>query len=904
MKSSYKLSCAVMAILSAHAAASYAAEAPKADSGEIGEVVVTAQRRSESIQNVPIAIQALTGETLSQLQITTFDDYVKYLPNVSSASWGPGQSLIFMRGLSSGALGTQGSGTDANFPNVAVYLDDQSAQMPYRNLDVYAADIERVEVLEGPQGTLFGAGAQAGVIRYITNKPKLNVTEGGINAGYGTTAHGDNNSNFDAVVNLPLITDKLAIRGVFYNESRGGYINNVPGTATNVLSDLGFTGPTYPQGQCVTPAVAAGPGGVPAAIPAKLKPGCVAQSNNNNTVASAINPVTYQGFRLSALYKISDDWNVLVSQAYQGMSADGVFYQEPFSTDGVPLPPLSVTIYNPGFDKDRFENTAWTLNGKLGDLKLVYTGGYLVRNVAAQSDYTGYSRGNYAHYYQCTPKKDVVSVANPMGVQPICYPPSAFWTNTQRNTHQNHEFRLSTPDDWRLRGIVGAFWEDFELTDDTTWHYKSLPACNDLGKVPLPSQQAGCMTNIVPHPLSTITIPGSRGDSASFFDDIQRGYKQYAFFTSWDYDLIPKVLTATAGTRWYNFKNTQTGNYEYSFGTIDCATVPYPGPGSTTRYCAGQSAHNENALNLNSSYTGFKSRANLTWHVTPDAMLYYTYSQGYRPGGFNRSANGPYIPALNPLTGLPTGPKEYKTPQRFDPDTLTNSELGWKSEWMNHRVLVNGAVYQEDWKNVQEQFFNPAFTGNLSYVTNGANYRVKGVELQVVARATQGLTLQASAAWNSSELTNSPFLIGNVKGTPDFGLPLKQAPNFYGSTGDNLPQSPPFEFSARARYEWAINDYQAFFQVGGQHTGHSRSLPGHVPSIASNVGNTVEAFDQPGYSTYDASAGIAKEAWSAQIFGQNLTDTRGLNFISSSEAIQTQTVIRPRVMGVRVQWKF
>ena len=135
---------------------------------ELSEITVTAQRRTENLQDVPITIQALTSETLQQLNVTTFDDIVKYTPNVTTASWGPGQDLIFMRGLSTGALGTQGSGTDANFPNVAVYLDDQSAQMPYRNLDIYAADIERVELLEGPQGTLFGAGAEAGAVRYIT----------------------------------------------------------------------------------------------------------------------------------------------------------------------------------------------------------------------------------------------------------------------------------------------------------------------------------------------------------------------------------------------------------------------------------------------------------------------------------------------------------------------------------------------------------------------------------------------------------------------------------------------------------------------------------------------------------------------------------------------------------------
>ena len=130
-----------------------------------------------------------------RLNVTTFDDFVKYTPNVTQASAGPGQSSIFMRGLSVGVTGQQGTGTTGPIPNVSVYLDEQSGALPGRNLDVYAADIERIEVLEGPQGTLFGSGAQAGVLRYITNKPKLDVTEGNVNAGYSYTAGGDNNSN-------------------------------------------------------------------------------------------------------------------------------------------------------------------------------------------------------------------------------------------------------------------------------------------------------------------------------------------------------------------------------------------------------------------------------------------------------------------------------------------------------------------------------------------------------------------------------------------------------------------------------------------------------------------------------------------------------------------------------------
>src|SRR6478735_7481413 len=216
-----KISYAIAAILGGTSAA--AADTSASGNSEVLiEVTVTAQRRSESMQEVPIAMQAFTAQTLQQLNIATLDDYIKYLPNVTTANNGPGQNEVFMRGLSAGSQPSQGSGSTGLWPNVAIYLDNQSGQLPGRNLDIYAADLNRIEVLAGPQGTLYGAGAEAGVIRYITNEPKLDVVEGNITAGYGTTAHGDPNTNVTAVINLPLIAEHLAVRGVVYDDRRGG----------------------------------------------------------------------------------------------------------------------------------------------------------------------------------------------------------------------------------------------------------------------------------------------------------------------------------------------------------------------------------------------------------------------------------------------------------------------------------------------------------------------------------------------------------------------------------------------------------------------------------------------------------------------------------------------------------
>jgi outer membrane receptor protein involved in Fe transport len=866
--------CAVAAILGAHAAASYAA-APaeataEADQGlALGEVVVTAQRRSENVQDVPIAIQALTSATLSQLNVQTFDDYVKYVPSVTFKSNGPGQSIIYMRGLSSGAsAGSQSTGTIGGFPNVAIYLDDQSGQLPGRNLDIYAADLERIEVLEGPQGTLFGAGAEAGVVRYITNKPKLDKTEASATASYGTTAHGDNNSNITAVLNVPLISDTLAVRAVIYNDNRGGYIDNVPGTFTRKASDLGIYYANYPAGCKATKTCQPPPGSEVA--------------NNNSLVQNHFNPVTYQGIRASALYQINDDWNALITQTYQDMNAQGVFYQMPNSSDGVPLQPLQVTVFSPSYDKDRFENTAWTLNGRFGDLRAIYTGGYLVRKLDQRNDYTSYARGVYADYYQCYGASKSVS-----GLTARCFSPVTSWREQLRNTHQSHEFRVSTPDDWRLRGIVGAFWEQVKIFDNTDWQYKTMPPCTV-------AKQGGCLTDVGPAPGATSNIPGTRNDNVAFFEDVQRGYKQYAFFTSLDFDIIPKVLTITGGTRFYHFDNSQTGSVVSSFGCFNAGPPP----------CTA-GATSINGEQETSTYTGTRSRGNISWHITPDTLLYYTFSQGFRPGYFNRQG-GCHVKDAN-------GINQYCIPLRIAPDSLTNNEIGWKTELFDHRLQFNGAIYRENWTNVQVGFFDPGQLGNLTFGTNGQNFRVQGIETQLVGRVTQGLTVTAAATYNKSQQLNSPALIANnpqllanPASAAEFGKPITSLQNPYGAVGSPTANSPLFQGNIRARYEWAFNEYNMFAQVGATYTSSSFTQTGNNPSLSTGgaVNTTLLRFENPPYGLIDASVGVAKDQWTVQVFGENLADRNVSLFTSTAQFVLTQTPNRPRVLGLQIGYKY
>jgi len=412
MKKNHKITCAILTALSAQAGLVYADDAADivAASDSLQEVTVTATRRSESIQDVPITIQALTGDQLQQLGVTSFADVAKYLPNVSFGANGPGQGEIYMRGLSAGpAAGEQSSASILPFPNVAVYLDDQSVQFPGRNLDIYMADMQRIEVLEGPQGTTFGGGAEAGAIRYITNKPNLTTTSGDFSAMYGTTAHGDPNQSIQAMLNVPVIDGTFALRGVIYDERRGGYIDNVPSTFTRSPTDPGAIGPLASD----------------------------VQGNNFGLAGAAQNPTTYGGIRVEALWQVNDNWSALLSQSYQNMEADGSSAQYPFGSDYTVNPaapqqlgPWQGTFFTPTWDKDKFENTALTLNGKVGDLSLVYSGAYLVRHVDQTGDYTNYARSVSGYYYDCTGP----DTQNPSKVVQ-CYSPTMAWHDQTRNSH-------------------------------------------------------------------------------------------------------------------------------------------------------------------------------------------------------------------------------------------------------------------------------------------------------------------------------------------------------------------------------------------------------------------------------------------------------------------------------------
>jgi iron complex outermembrane receptor protein len=267
-------------------------------------------------------------------------------------------------------------------------------------------------------------------------------------------------------------------------------------------------------------------------------------------------------------------------------------------------------------------------------------------------------------------------------------------------------------------------------------------------------------------------------------------------------------------------------------------------------------------------------------------------------------------------------------PVGYSSDNLLNNEIGFKSEFFEHRLQANVSLYKMDWSDVQLPLFDPSHLGNTTFDVNGPTYEVKGIELQLVGRVMEGLTIQGSSSWNSTNQTNAPCLrsAGNTGSsklannptpvgvciTQVNGLPYT---NPYGVLDTSPAFSPAMEFNVRARYDFGILDYKSFVTVGANHIGSQRNEPASFPDgnlettaggcLVNGIPNTTLCkYTMPGYTTYDAAIGISKDRWTAQLTGSNITNSDASTNTASNQFIKTEVPLRPRVITVQLGYKF
>jgi|APAra7269096661_1048516.scaffolds.fasta_scaffold00058_165 outer membrane receptor protein involved in Fe transport len=825
-----------------------------------GDIVITALKRSETLQNVPISVQALSTKKLDELNISNFQDYVASLPSVSFQALGgtPGTNVVYMRGVASGGDGNH----SGSLPSVGVYLDEQPVTTIGGNLDVHIYDIARIESLSGPQGTLYGASSEAGTIRIITNKPDTSGTYGRVDLEGNKVSKGGWGGKAEGMINLPL-SPNIAFRAVGYYEKDAGFIDNVPGTRS-------FLPPAVDH-----PAVANGPGDT-------IRPDGGITVNNSAFVKKDYNDTEIWGGRAALKVDLDSNWTITPSFLYQDTRSHGSYGFDPKVGD------LQVQHFYPEYRRDKFWQAGLTIEGKVGNWDVTYAAAYLDRKDLQSSDYTDYAEaydnlyssvGGLAGYFYYRDN------ASPTGKT---IDPRQRVVGTDHFKKMSQEFRVASPSTDRFRIVAGAFYQRQSNFIHQDYQIPGLGA-----------------------DLSVNGWPGTL-----WLTQQHRVDKDYAMFGEASYDITP-TLTLTAGGRAFIYDNTLIGFFGFGRNPGGSYTdTPYNGAGSSkTGYIQcfntdGQRLRNvlpggntsllppavagapctnlgvytagQGVIPVEASGQGVTYRFNLGWKPKPGLLFYGTVSRGFRPGGINRRADvAPYAA-----------------------DFLTNYELGAKTTWFGGKLRFNAAVYRQDWDKFQFSFLGQ---NSFTEIHNGPNARIWGAEFDS-ALTLGGLSLTASGSYTDAKTTKNLCLFDD----PTFTCADTGNGNIISAPkGTRLPITPKVKLNGTARYTVPMGDAKIYGQgvVSYQSSASSdirtaiyETFSGNIISPAAQLGR-LKAF-----TTADFALGAEFKNFNLEVFIENAFDTRGQlsRFQECGSCGQRPYIvpIRPQTVGVRIGSKF
>ena len=750
---------------------------------QLDEVTVTAQKRTENAQVVPISMDVLSNDKLTEMNVSDISDWIKLLPSVttssSQGSYQPGFGQISMRGVESGSNGNH-SGPS---PSVGIYLDEEPITTIVGSIDPHIYDIQRIEALAGPQGTLYGASSESGTIRIITNKPDMTAFSGSVSTEVSTVDHGNTGYLIEGYVNLPL-TEWMALRVVGWSKQDAGYIDNVAGTRTYPTSGVTIS--------------------------------------NAATARKDYNFTDTRGSRAALKIDLNDEWSITPSVVGQSAHGNGISAFDPQVGD------LKLTHFFPEKFEDRWIQSALTVQGKIGNFDIVYAAAHLDRSDHTDQDYSDYS------FWYDTLYGYGAYITDKNG---NAIDPSQYIKGVDKYSKTSNELRVSSPRDSRFRFTVGAFAQ--RQTHDIQQDYLINNLSPDLSVTGWPN---------------TIWLTKQlRTDSDS------------AIFGEMSFDFTDN-LTGTVGARFFHTDDSLKGFYGYAAGYSSSqgeATCFDPTP------FRGAPCIDVDKKTSDSDHIG---RANLTYKLDPDKMIYATWSEGFRPGGINRRATLP----------------------PYQPDFLTNYEFGWKTEWLDHHLRWNGAVFQENWKDFQ---FAVVGANGLTEIRNANQARIRGFESNLTWAATYNLMLTAGISIYHSELTE------NYCGTLDANdNPITNCDEPLAPKGTQLPITPKVKGNLTARYNYDFYGKEAYVQAAGFFTGRRRTdlrvLEGGILG------------DLPGYGTVDLSTGFKQAKWAFDVYMKNVFDNRGqiARYAECQATVCGGTTyvipVQPRTIGVRVTRDF
>jgi iron complex outermembrane recepter protein len=731
------------------------------------EIIVTAAKTGEiSAQSVPFTIQAIGEDAIARGQMQGFDDYSRLVPGLAALNKGPDQTQIMIRGISAGRVS---HAEPQNQSTSGLYIDETPVADNAFNPDLDLFDVNRIEILKGPQGTLYGAGAMSGAIRVITNEVNLESISGAASLTGTTIDHGGAGYNVHGMINTPVIPDALGVRGSAYYDHEGGFI-------TNTLNGKG-----------------------------------------------GYNSYSTSGGRIKGLWRVNDKLNVRASVLYQKLEADGrpqMFQPGDPAVTAFAAPGEKFNVTNdyqtvkftPDPFNDQFVLANLLADYDLGAVKLVSSTSYLNRRFDNLLDDTYRTRLHFGPT-QLDGAPLIPTFANDSNVNDIA-----------------QEVRLTQKLESGLSWVAGLYYEHHDIHFVQTSPTTGLDALAISFGLP-PASGFGAQPNSIFDGNET-----DRQQQVAAF-----GEMTVPLNSKWDF---------VAGLREFHYKQDAALRY------------------------AGIANDGITEKQSTISESGNTPKAQLTYRPIQDATVYLQAAKGFRLGGITEP-----IP-LAGVFGTDCG-KDLAAvgltsiPDAFKSDSIWSYELGAKTRWLDRRLIVNAAVFDIEWKDIQTNVFLPCA---FITVINAGKARSRGAEIEVSWAATQGLTLSAAAGYTDATLVDKTL-------------------QFTAQVGDRLPNVPRVTADATAEYRrpFGTADRALLARASVSYLGDSFT---EFQSLST-------AKLMPSSTSVDASLGLAVANWEASLFAKNLTNRLIVTGVDTDRNVPTTySVAPPRTIGLELRCKF
>jgi len=832
------------------------AQDEEVSSRSIEEVLVTARKRTESVLEIPSSIQALSGDDLKDMGARGLSDYSRFMPSVTVVDYGAGSSNIVFRGATT-SEGYVGQSTSS------VYLDEIALTTTGQQPSIRMVDIERVEALTGPQGTLYGSDSQAGTLKIVTNKPEMNVSEIIIDGAFRGSSAGEGSHDGSIVINIPLVDDKLAARIVAFNAKDGGYIDNVFGrTITNDLKADAIYG---------------------------RSPSGWGTLDNADVVGEDINDHKVKGWRAAVRWDINESWDATLSYLTQKTDSGS------FGGFDDNVGDLKTIRYNEEIRETDYNVSSLVIQGDLGFAQLVSATSYYDYDLFFIQDNTNYHKF-YSAYYCIEYAGDAATYAPyyfaTSGGQGYMYAEGKYciaptvegdylsgYQDKEYADRFTQEIRLSSQGetfDW----LAGLYYEENSYGWEEDYGY---PTANENGR----QSAIGAENSLYQDSISLAWYEATYGGTypearESWYSNSMSTAEQTAVFGELTWHLSDKT-DVTFGARYFDRSDEVLYYEEHPSGYLDI-----DGSGVTSREL------------LTGETKEFVPKLSVSYDLNDDSMVYALWTVGYRPGGTNRQRG------------------DAAFPKRYEADEMVNSEIGYKGSFADNTATLSLTIFNMNWKGYQFELVDPSYgpcededvdaiAGICGQpwqkgVFNAGDAHINGINADFAWNPTDHISLGMNMEMINAE-TDTVLALG------DLTVPA----------GTRLPLTAGLTGGIWATYNWAVPSLNAdaYARLQWSYSGDRIADLENTPFVNEDGSlNSLPTWTNPSYNIGDFSVGLKSDDWEISAFLNNITDERVIyahgaqggytqqNLDEGRMHVDTLYTNRPREYGIRFIRKF